>query len=280
MKNLIIFSLSMLGLLLRTYQSYSQVSLAPTSICIHEASNTAEMYIANHTDYDQEVTIAFEFGYPGSDELGNPVTINDDSLATSAYNLSSNLRAFPRSFILIPGQQQTVRFQVKPLSNKPDGVYWSRVIVSSARKSVDADTTILSDGIGTQINFIFHQNIAAFYHKGKVNTGLQVLGVSTKIENNGLVAVSELHPMGNSPFIGSVHATLYNAQGKIVGENHQTCTAYFDVKRTIEIPFVRERVFPGNYTLELTYESKRSDILSQDLAQMAPVMYRSILELE
>jgi hypothetical protein len=274
-----LFCLLMLGLSSPQIVT-AQVSLAPTALFISDQTNVASLYINNNSQEAQEISISFEFAYPGSDEQGNMVTISNDSLSAAHYGITANLRVFPRQFVLQPGGQQTVRFQVRPMRDKPDGVYWSRVIVTSQKASKDIDTVMVTETIGTKISYVFKQNIPAFYVKGKVTTGLMPGKVITQLQNGKLVAIAELTPTGNAPFNGSVTALLLDSEGKEIAIQQQTVVAYFAVLRRIELSLPGEGLAPGKYTLEFTYETKRADISASDLVQAKPVRQSVAVEIK
>lgn len=248
----------------------AQVSIAPTSVFIHDRDNVASLFVSNGSQVAQEISISFEFAYPGSDESGNMTTIENDSVSAQKFGLGSRVKVFPRQFVLAPNGQQTVRFQVLPLQGKPDGVYWTRIIISSQQATKDVDTVKVSQGIGTKINFVLKQNIPCFYIKGKVSTGLSIADVKSTVEKNKLTAVTRVLPTGNAPFNGSVIAKLTNDSGKEVTSHQQTIVAYFEALRKIEIP-LPEGIKSGKYNLELTYETSRADISPSDLVQATPV---------
>jgi hypothetical protein len=256
----------------------AQVSLAPTSLFIHDQSNVASLYINNTSEETQEISIACEFSYPGSDEQGNMINVTDDTLSESKYGLKDNLRVFPRQFVLKPGSQQTVRVQVRPLMGKPDGTYWTRIVVSSNAASKDVESLPVTEAIGTKINYVFKQNIPAFYLKGKTNTGIIPGEVTTSVADGKLVALASLKPTGNSPFNGTVTARLTDNSGKEVAVQQQSVVAYFEVLRRIEIALPPEGLRKGIYKLDFTYETTRADISPADLVQAAPV--KKSLEVE
>jgi len=259
-------------------KSNAQVTLSPTALFIKDQTNVSSLYVTNNSQVAQEIGVSFEFAYPGSDPQGNMVTVTNDSVSSIRYGLTSNLRAFPRQFVLQPGSQQTIRVQVPPMQGS-DGVYWTRLILSSQAAAKDLDTVRVTQGIGTKINYVLKQNIPVFYLKGKVTTGLTVDKVTTSVEKNKLIAVSKLKPIGNSPFNGSVTAILRDSAGKEVAVQQQTIVAYFEVLRRIELS-LPSGIAPGKYSLELTYETKRGDISSDDLVQAKPVKSNTVVELK
>lgn len=258
----------------------AQVSLSPTSVFITDAVGIESLNISNTSETAQEVQISFEFSYPGYDEIGNLTMVDNDTTKAAIYDLSSTIRAFPRTFIIQPGGQQTVRLQVLPLKDTSDGVYWTRVIVTSTPPSADIETIDVGGGVGTKIGYVFKQNVPVFYKKGTVTTGLQVLKVEAGLEESKLVAVAHLLPQGNAPFNGSVQAYLRNSNGKVVAEQFTTTVVYFEALRRVELMLPEEGLPAGEYTLELNYETQRRDIPSSDLVQAPPVKHSVVVTIE
>ncbi len=251
----------------------AQVAIAPSSVFIHDQTNVGTLYVSNRSDEPQEVTISFAFGYPTSDEDGNLIMTYEDSVAYERYSINEWIRAFPRSFVLAPRQQQTVRFQVRPRPQAEDGVYWTRVRVLANPQSPEIDLSPGEDEITTRITFRFEQIIGAFYRKGNVTTGLDIKQVEVRHEDNRVALLPHLRRTGNSPFIGNMHARMYDAGGNLVAERQTTTTAYFEEVRRIELD--TEGLEPGNYRVELTFETRRGDISPTDLVQ-APAITETI----
>ena len=246
----------------------AQVSIAPTSVFI-DANGIASIYITNPSEVPQEVNVGFVFGYPGNDENGSLTMVYEDSVRADEFGLDDKLRAFPRTFILAPFQQQTVRLQVRPDRSLASGTYFTRVKVTSNAQTPDVEQST-DGGVSTQVNFRFDQVIAAFYKNGETHTGLEIGAVDTDIEEGKLKVVPEFTTTGNSPFLGSVHAALKNSSNQTVTEQQQTVALYFSGKRAVEIS-LPENLPSGEYEVELRYETRRSDIPSADLVQAAPV---------
>ncbi len=257
-------------LLLSFFQPASaQVSIAPSTVYISDQTNIGTVYVSNRSDEAQEVSIEFAFGYPSSDPDGNIVMQYDDHEAFEKHAINEWVRAFPRSFVLGPRQQQTVRLQVRPQPQAGDGTYWTRVRVLANPQTPDIDLATEEEGVTTRITFRFEQIIAAFYKKGNTTTGLNVKQVEVRQEENRLMLLPHLQRTGNSPFIGSMRAIMYDAEGNMVKERQTTTTAYFEEVRRLEMD--TEDLAPGNYRIELTFETRRGDISPTDLVQAAPV---------
>jgi len=247
----------------------AQVSIAPSTVFISDQTNIGTVYVSNRSDEPQEVSIEFAFGYPSSDEDGNIVMVYDNQEAFQKHAINEWVRAFPRSFVLGPRQQQTVRFQVRPQPQAEDGTYWTRVRILANPQTPDIDLAPDEDGIATRITFRFEQIIAAFYKKGSTTTGVNVKQVEVQHEDNRLTLLPRLQRTGNSPFIGSMTARMFDEEGNMVKERQTTTTAYFEEVRRIELD--TEGLEPGNYRLELTFETRRGDISPTDLVQAPPI---------
>lgn len=251
-----------------TLPSFAQVSIAPTSVFI-DANGIASLYITNPSEITQEVSVSFLFGYPGNDDSGNLIMVYEDSVRANQFGFGDRLRAFPRTFLLAPAQQQTVRLQVRPDRSLPAGTYFTRVKVTSNAQTADVEQTT-TDGVSTQVNFKFDQVIAAFYKNGQTETGLALGNVATDQAEGVLKVITDFTTTGNSPFLGSVYATLKNATNQAIAEQQQTVALYFSGKRSLDIN-LPENLPSGDYQLELRYETKRSDIASADLVKSSPI---------
>ncbi len=270
MKPLLIFTALALSVLLTWNKPVlAQVSIAPSTVFISDQTNIGTVYVSNRSDEPQEVSIEFAFGYPTSDENGNLIMTYDDQEAFERYAINNWVRAFPRSFVLGPRQQQTVRFQVRPQPQADDGVYWTRVKILANPQTPEIDLATDEEGIATRITFRFEQIIAAFYKKGNTTTGVNVKQVEVRHDENRLMLLPHLQRTGNSPFIGSLTAKMYDTGGNLVKERQTTTTAYFEEIRRIELD--TEGLEPGNYRVELTFETRRGDISPTDLVQAPPV---------
>ena len=246
----------------------AQVAIAPSTVFISDQTNIGTLYVSNRSDEPQEVSIDFAFGYPSSDQDGNLVMNYEDSAAFATHAINERIRAFPRSFVLGPRQQQTVRFQVRPQPGADDGVYWTRVRILANPQTPEIDMPA-EEGITTRITFRFEQVIAAFYRQGNATTGLNIKEVEVRQDNDRLILLPHLERTGNAPFIGSMFAKMYDADGNMVKERQSTTTAYFSEIRRIELD--TSDIEPGDYRVELTFETRRGDISPTDLVQSPPI---------
>ncbi len=261
-----------LFLCLASFSVRAQVSLAPTTV-FFDQNGIGTLFVTNPGDTPQEINVSFLFGYPGNDDLGNLVMVYGDSLSEKQFGMGDRLRAFPRTFILAPQQQQTVRLQVRPDRSLAAGTYFTRIKVTSNAQTADVEQTA-TEGVSTQVNFKFDQVIAGFNKVGAVTTGLEFTSMETEIGDGILRIVPAYKVTGNSPYLGSVTATMRNANKEVLTEQQQTVALYFSGKRALEVK-LPENLPSGTYEIVLTYETRRSDIPSTDLVQ-APAISQTV----
>lgn len=262
-RSLFVFFLSLV-----TCAAHAQISLAPTTV-FADANGIGTLYVTNGSEKAQEVNLSFLFGYLGNDSIGNLVMVYEDSLREQQSGLGDRIRTFPRSFILSPGQQQTVRFQIRPDRTKPAGMYFTRVKVASNEQTTDIGQATTT-AIATQVNFKFEQVIAAFYKSGAVTTGLEFSKLEGYRDGKSLTINSDFTVIGNSPFLGSFQADVKDATGLTVAKHEQTIAMYYEGKRnfTFDLP---EGLQAGTYQVNLIFKTERSDIPSSDLVQAPPI---------
>jgi hypothetical protein len=251
-------------ILTKTELVFGQVSIAPTTIFIDQ-NGIGSLFITNPGNSPQEINVSFIFGYPGNDDLGNLIMVYSDSIRAKQFGIDERVRAFPRTFILAPQQQQTVRLQVRPDRSLAAGTYFTRVKITSNAQTTAVEE-VPQEEVATRVSFKFDQVIAAFQKVGTVSTGLEFEDISVVQSEGILRVIPTFKTTGNSPFIGSVMATLKNAQNETIAEQGQTVALYFSGKRTVELK-LPENIASGDYTVTLVYETKRGDIPSSDLVQ-------------
>lgn len=254
---------------------HAQVSVAPTALFLTDQERFGGLYISNTSTADQEVTIGFRFGYPSSDSLGNVVMQYADSGAVPHQNsLAQRVRAFPQRFILPAGETQVVRLTAVPESDAQDGIYWTRVITTSAPQ-VEFDANQDPDGIRTQVQFRLQQVTVLFYRKGELSIGVD-LGEVEAVQDSANIALSaDIDHSGNGPFFGTADIRILDGN-TVVAEQTQSVAFYVSERRRFVIP-MPENLPEGSYTAELTITSERSDLPREHLIDMEPVVRRAPL---
>lgn len=254
----------------------AQLSLAPTAVYL-DKNGIGNLYVTNNSGVAQEITINFQFGYSSQDENGVLVMVYDDSLNAKTWGLHSMVKAFPRTFILPPQQQQIIRFQARLPKGLPNGTYFTRIKVGSSGQVADVGEATLAEGtVSTRVNLRFEQVIVAFYKNGEVSTGLNVEKVTSKTDSNLVILDTYYKTTGNSPFLGRARISLKGPDGKVIGESSQGVALYFSGKRRFSF-FAKEPLKPGRYEVEYTFETTRNDIPSDDLIQAKPYTYKTAI---
>jgi P pilus assembly chaperone PapD len=251
---------------------HGQIMLAPSFVFIDESSGVGNLYISNDGTEPQEVAITFKFGYPDSDSAGNLVMNYNDKEAYRQFGLDSVIRAFPRAFVLPGKSHRIVRIQVIPGKIRNDGFYYTRMKVLSKPQAPEMASEP-EEGLSASINLNFEQVTAVFYRRGKVNTGVVMQKLDISQNEKKLELRPHLQRTGNAPFFGTMAAQLRDDNSKVVAEVHNTTTAYFDVVRRMELDI--GNVKPGDYTLELSFESRRNDMQAGDLIQSPRVVHKT-----
>ncbi|MFU8811905.1 MAG: hypothetical protein ACNA78_03000 [Balneolaceae bacterium] len=256
--------------LLCSATALAQVSISPTSVFLDRGTGVGTMFLSNPSDAPLEVQISFEFAYPQTNEQGEIEMNYDDEEARERFSLEPFLRAFPTTFILQPNERQTVRLIGRIPSDRDDGMYWTRMRISSSQLTPPVgDAT--EGGIRAQVAFQINQITAVFGTKGAVETGVTIHG-SERYEDSEpgrLVVLTHAERTGNAPFLGRIYSQLVNANGTVVAENQSTGTVYFENRHRTE--FDISSLPSGTYTVRTTFETQRSDVSSRHLVQAPPV---------
>ncbi len=257
----LIFSLSSVSAV------YSQVSIAPVFVFMNDGNSFGSFVVMNGSNQNQEIAVDFLFGYSATDESGNGFMVYDDSVAYKQFAATDWVRAFPRNFVLEPGQRQTVRITARPPQGIADGLYWTRIRTASNPQTPSIDELAV-EGVRTQITFRFEQVTALFYKKGNVNTAIRLNNIRGERTANGFSALVDVYRTGNSPFFGSAHLTLRDSNNRVAAENSFPVSIYFDGTRRFTLP---GEFSTGNYTVDIRFESQRGDMPGQDVIPIQPV---------
>lgn len=245
----------------------SQVSIAPVFVFMNDNNSFGSFVVMNGSNQNQEIAVDFVFGYSATDETGNGFMVYDDSLAYKQYAATDWVRAFPRNFVLEPGQRQTVRITARPPQGLSDGLYWTRIRTASNPQTPSIDELAV-EGVRTQITFRFEQVTALFYKKGSLNTNIRLNNIRGERTDNGFSALVDVYRTGNSPFFGSAIVTLRDGSNRVVAENSFPVSIYFDGTRRFTLP---AELSTGEYTVDVRFESQRGDMTTQDIIQITPV---------
>ena len=258
--------------------SYSQVSIAPTSLFFDNQNRFGSLAISNGGNQAQEISISIEFGFFTSED-GNLVISRDSALAAKK-SMASWIKVFPQSFTLQGQQRQVVRFVLRAPQSVDPGGYWSRIKVASNPVSPPIES-VGDNQIGAQINLTVEQVVAAHFHTPNANTGVKVNAVnfqqSTEENQNSVLGI-EMEQTGNAPLVGSVSFSITDSDGKTVYQTNANNSVYTTITRTFQIDTSDWE--PGSYTVSGTITSQRRDINADKLLQITPVNFRKQISIE
>ncbi|MEQ8525864.1 hypothetical protein [Gracilimonas sp.] len=254
----------------------AQITIAPTNLFIDSRNKFGSYLIINNSSEPYEISIDFLFGYSEADENGNRYLVYDDSVTAEKYSIVEWIRAFPQNLTLAPNQRQTVRLRINPPSDIENGTYWARIRTTATPRSTAIEDQS-NQGISANIGLRIQQITGIFYKNGTVSTDINIKDITTE-QNNGQIDVFYgLERTGNSPFIGSIGVKMYDSNNRVVRENINFTSIYFDLK--LKDSFDISDLAPGNYRIEVTVKSERSDISSSDLIQIEPVQKTSTIRI-
>ncbi len=248
----------------------SQVTIAPTNLFIDGSNRFGTYMVINGSDTPQEVSVDFIFGYATSDSVGNRLYIYDDSLKAETYSLASSIRAFPQNFTLNPNQRQVVRLRINQTMFTNDGTYWARIKTSSTPVSPPIELEN-DQSVGARIGVVIDQISGVFYKKGNVTTGIDIKEIEGLVDSdsNTFSVLTHYNRTGNSPFLGTITTILKNANGNEVRRGVVSTSIYFDgIHRE---NFDLSELPSGNYSIEVSFESSRTDVSSSEIVQMQTV---------
>lgn len=243
----------------------AQVSVAPVALFMDDTNRFGTFYVSNQTGQPQEVDLAFQFGYPDADSLGNVFMQYADSAAAEQFSIASYLRSFPRQFVLAPGESQVVRLTARLPQSHPDGYYWTRLITTSTPQAEFVDTT--TTGVQAQIVFRVQQVTAVLYKRGNPSTSVTLRDLAAQADTGFVFVSAYLDRGAEAPFIGRASIELKDERGRVVQEYQESVSAYFSIWRRFGIDVPDD--MKGNFTATITLTSERSDV---------PVEYQTIIQ--
>jgi len=247
----------------------AQVTIAPTNLFIDSNNKFGTFMVINGSNQAQEISVEFYFSYNKTDENGNRTYINDDSLTANTHSVSDFIRAFPQNFILEPNTRQIIRVRITAPNDLESGTYWSRVKTTSTNQAAPIELGS-DDAVSARIGVVFEQITSLFYKVGDVNTRISISDIETELSEEGILTLlTHYEREGNSPFLGTITANLKNNNGNVVRDANVSTTLHFSgvQRHTINIQDLES----GTYNVEVTFDSRRSDVSSSDLVQMEPV---------
>ena len=257
-----------------TASAIAQITIAPTNLFIDQRTKFGTYFVVNGSNVPQEINIDFIFSYSNTNENGERLIIEDDSAAADLHSAADWIRAFPRSFQLAPGERRVVRLRLTPPGDLDDGMYWARIRTVSTPVSPPVELQTNNDAVTASIGIRLESKTGAYYKQGEVNTGIAVPSLTAAVADDDILEVlANVNRLGNAPFLGSITANIYDADNSLVKSSFISTTIYFDGYHKQEVDV--SDLPAGNYSVELMFESRRSDISTSDLVQMETATNRT-----
>lgn len=255
----------------------AQVTIAPTNLYITDENKFGTYLVINNSNTPQEISVNFIFGYGRSNRDGIREYFYGDTLDYNNFSIANWIRAFPQNFVLSPGQRQVVRLRINNPNNLADGTYWARIKTTSSPVSPPIELES-NNNVSAAIGVKIEQISGVFFKKGDVNTGIEIQEIRTSLNDETLTILTDLKRLGNSPFLGTITASLSDQNGKIVGESFVSTSIYFDetLKQEMDISDLNT----GTYELKIEFRTNRGDISSDDIVKMNPVSKTKIINIQ
>ncbi|MBL7027966.1 MAG: hypothetical protein ISR88_06000 [Candidatus Marinimicrobia bacterium] len=248
-----------------------QVTISPTSLFVDSQKRFETLLIMNPSPDPQEIKLSWEFGYPKTDEAGDITFIYNDEEKGAVNSAADWIRGFPKNFILEPGARQTIRVTVKAPRGINDGTYWARLKTTSSPMSPPVGSS-LDGGVSANITFQFNQITGVFYRHGDLSTGISISSVRGEVKDDKLHIFSNYSKTGNSPFLGTMAVSVFDASGKHVLTEQNLVSIYYNGLRRLDID--AQNLPTGSYEYEVTFSSGRGDIPDADIVSAPTVKAR------
>lgn len=241
---------------------YGQFTVSPNAIFLNAPTQNARLVVANQADSSYEAWVEFRLGFPAMDDSGKVRMVYDSSTA-SPRSAVSWLRAYPQRFFLEVGGSQTVTIISNPPGTLGDGEYWARVIVAT---KLTSRIQVLTDRVRTNVSTFSGVDIPFHYRTGHAFTGLAVGNVEGTVDGTFLRVVSDFTLQGNSAYWGKVTMRLLDNNGQSVSTKEQKIAVYQSLRF---VSFLDVANVPrGQYTLELDFSNKRTDVVPKAILQV------------
>ena len=147
-------------------------------------------------------------------------------------------------------------------------MYWSRIVTSAQQQAKRIDT--VRPGITTQINVVFEQVTTVLYAKGVVNTGLEITDPYIVEDSTSVRLIWKTVKTGNAPYFGTVNVKVFDEIGNVIDETVETLGIYVTMNK--KATFDRNKIKPGKYTAEITFNTGRNDIAPENIIYLPPIV--------
>jgi hypothetical protein len=193
-------------------------------------------------------------------------------VAAREHELSPWIRSFPERFRIEPGSRQVIRMMMQPPPDLADGVYWTRMSVTSREDAVGREP---GRGMNANVDFEVKQVISVVYRKGRSTTGARVADLRASWNGTGMDLLALFEREGDVPFFGTAVLRLLDPAGRMVKEIATSTEVYFSSSTHFRL----EGIPAGDYGVEIALTPWRQDVPQGRLPYMDRVTRRFALQI-
>lgn len=249
--------------------AWSQAQLDPPRPVITSRQRSIEVNISNPSSKPMEVMLSMEYTVIRTDSLGRVSIVGLElTEEEKSRDCSAWLRIFPRRLALPGGASRTVRLLASIPPETPDGEYWTRLNLDCTPTEAPSELPKLDSGdvaMGVSMTSVLSAPILV--RVGTVKTGLQILGVNGVVDSGRTMVVCDLKRTDDSPYRGTIAASVYGADGTILAAGLVETTVEFVTRAGIALPVLGD----GSFRLELNANSVRKGSMSEIVVPADPV---------
>ncbi len=236
----------------------ADIRVAPTAIYLSSSNPSSVVTVTCVSKYPVNVRMDLYYGYPHSDSLGNVSIYLDESEAVHDASCVPYIRLHPNRFMLLPGQSRAIRFIVKVPANMPDREYWSRLVITSEKRTEDIDAGTAEEKITAAQSFSIRTIVPIIYRKGDVAADIKLLNFSALRLKRLVQMFVDMQPRGNAAYVGNLLIDVMDSKGKVRYSSRQELAVFDMHRRRFDIP--GETLPPGRYKARIRFNTDREDM--------------------
>lgn len=263
------------GLILLHVYGLSQLSVAPSILFLNEKQSFGSFRLMNTLPETVEVSVEVVFSYPNYDSTGAIILSSTGSIQEQ-FDLSDHIRIFPARFFLKPKEFRELRISIPDHSELPNNkTYFTRLNILSHPQKKAMPSQTLQESVATVITMKIQQNLGVFFQKGKTKAQIEAEFVDCVQDSTGLNLLSKINWSGNSPYLGSFKAHLFDANGDSLHYEYRHFHAYMSSNQKINFPVMSQ--IDDSVLIKIEWKSQRSDVPTKYLPPTSNYMLETWL---
>lgn len=245
----------------------AQLTIAPIFQFLDQRQPFGSYDVINETNRTYEVVLSFDFGYTTASDSGAVYTVYEDSTALAeTHAMDGWVSAYPRRFVIGPGQRQIVRLLARAPADAAGNVYWTRAVFTSAAVA-DAPAASTPAQAGTQLglNVQFRQNLPVFYGMGQASSAARIQRLDVMDDGPNWLVLPHIERTVGAPYLGTATLRITDANGQVVHERQMATSIFTTMRQRFEVP--KTTLPPGTYRFDVTLRTGRSDLPAMHIPQ-------------